>query len=115
MSGTGSLFDPGMQPERTALAWRRTVLALGVGVLVGARLTAHLGILPLVLAGVGAVFVVTLFVATTRRARRVQVALRRDGGLAAGPGGGLAAVVSAAVAAAGVGALLFVLLWSPAG
>jgi uncharacterized membrane protein YidH (DUF202 family) len=53
------LFDPGLQPERTALAWRRTTLSLILGSLVALRLlppalgtwSLALGFLGLVLAG----------------------------------------------------------------
>ena len=53
-------FDQGLQPERTLLAWKRTILLLGVGTAVGARFTLEqggwvsltAGIVGLLLAGV---------------------------------------------------------------
>jgi uncharacterized membrane protein YidH (DUF202 family) len=72
------LFDPGLQPERTELAWRRTALALAVGSLVAVRLVpvalgdpwwAFVGVAGLVLAA-------AVWVGARLRAHAVQRALR---------------------------------------
>jgi uncharacterized membrane protein YidH (DUF202 family) len=69
-------FDVGLQPERTALAWRRTALALVVGAVVGIRvLPALLGPWALVPAGAGIVLAVTLLVASHRRYLRQHALL----------------------------------------
>lgn len=85
-------FDPGLQPERTALAWRRTALGLAVGSLAAARLLG--GQLGGLLGGVGLAVAFALFEAARRRARHVDRALRADGHLTAGPGAALLATAA---------------------
>jgi hypothetical protein len=109
MTDGGRLFDPGLQPERTALAWRRTGLAVAVGAVAGARVLAPvLGAASVAVAVLGLALAALFFLGSTRRARRAQSALLRDGHLAAGPGGRLIAVVCVACASFGVAALVVV-------
>lgn len=68
-SGDAStVFDAGLQPERTALAWQRTLLALAIASLaIGRGLEPALGPGAWVAAGVGLAITVTLFVVVRRR------------------------------------------------
>ncbi|GAA5127280.1 DUF202 domain-containing protein [Pseudonocardia adelaidensis] len=110
MTDGGRIFDPGLQPERTALAWRRTGLAVAVGAVAGMRvLTPALGAGAVVVGLLGLALATLLVVGSMRRARRVEVALLRDHCLAAGPGGRLVATVCIACTAVGVAALVAVL------
>lgn len=62
-------FDPGLQPERTELAWRRTCLALGVGSIVAMRLLpAAFGHALWVLAGIAGL-IATICIWVTARSR----------------------------------------------
>ena len=73
-------WDPGLQPERTLLAWRRTVAALTVGALVALRvLPPVLGGWAAVASGAGIVAGGALWVAAARRARAVDRAVRTPG------------------------------------
>ena len=118
-------WDPGLQPERTALAWRRTGLALTVGSLIGLRvLPPLLGPAAFVLAGLGVVASLAGLAAAHRRYRRVHRLLmaardagrtRADGGSTGSParvpttGGALPAATAALALAAGLGALVVAL------
>jgi hypothetical protein len=139
VTGAGSRndgpWDPGLQPERTALAWRRTGLALTVGSLIGLRvLPPLLGPAAYVLAGLGVVASLAVLAAAHRRYRRVHRLLlaardvgqtRADAGSDSGPGdadagagstssparvpttgGALPAATAALALAAGLGALV---------
>ncbi|MEV1294307.1 DUF202 domain-containing protein [Pseudonocardia sp. NPDC049635] len=103
------MADPGLQLERTALAWRRTGLAVLVGGVVGARL-----LLPEVgpaAWGLGffatTMGMVVVFAAGPRLRRAERVV--RGVPAATGPGGGLVAALAATCALAGGVALAVVL------
>lgn len=105
------VFDPGLQPERTALAWRRTALALALGPLVVARLFApQLGALTLAALLVGIALAATIAGVATKRYRIIHRALVGEEGTRGLPGGVLLLVTAAVAFVAGVGALVLVLL-----
>jgi uncharacterized protein DUF202 len=111
MTDRGRLFDPGLQPERTALAWRRTGLAVAVGAIAGTRvLVPVLGAGAVVVGLLGFALAALLVLGSTRRARRTQVALLQEGCLASGPGGRLVAAVSFACTSLGAAALAVVMV-----
>jgi hypothetical protein len=100
-------WDPGLQPERTALAWRRTGLALTVGSLIGLRvLPPLLGPAAYLLAGLGVVASLAVLAAAHRRYRRVHRLLlaARVAGRAGGDDGDRAGDGDGAGVGAGSGA-----------
>ena len=87
------LFDPGLQPERTELAWRRTVLTVAVGSLVALRLLPPvLGVWGLGAAVGGLVLAGVLWVLANHRTTRAKDALLHDGPM---PGGSLLLMITA--------------------
>jgi hypothetical protein len=105
-------FDRGLQPERTQLAWRRTVISMALGALVSLRL------LPPVLGpwsfGVGIAGLVGCAVFWVLAARRARWTRRPrpgpPGSPGSLPGGGLLLGLGLVVAAAGAVGLLAVAL-----
>jgi len=95
------LFDPGLQPERTRLAWRRALLTLAIGILVALRvLPGTVGGWSL---GIGLLTLAALWWLATVRARHTHVALVVSPGPL--PGGALLfglALVAMAVAVSGL-------------
>ncbi|GAA2751745.1 DUF202 domain-containing protein [Amnibacterium kyonggiense] len=96
--------DPGLQPERTELSWRRTLLALAVGALVSVR------VLPPVLGGwtvatglLGVLAAAVLWLLARRRHASVAAVFRGSVAATAMPGGGLLLALTVFTA---VGALL---------
>lgn len=90
--------DPGLQSERTRLAWRRTVLAVTVVALLAARLAVIRGT-PLAIAGTALLWLAALVVGH-----------RRTGAVARGTAGPAPLLLgSAVVGLAALGVLMVVL------
>ncbi len=106
-----TLFDPGLQPERTEMAWRRTCLAFSVGSLVALRLLpAALGRPWWVLVGVAGLAVSgLLWLWARRRYRAVNTILARDGDRGRMPGASPLFALCLIALAAGVVSLVVVL------
>ena len=104
-----ALFDAGLQPERTALAWRRTVLALALGAAVALRiLQPVLGVWSIAVGVAGLVSAAVMWILAGRRAHQVTRALLHASGPL--PGGGLLFQVALTVTAGGVLGVVFVVL-----
>lgn len=68
---TGAGDRPGLQPERTLLAWRRTALSLGLAGVVAARLTLDsYGPAAVTLGVAGLLLAAAAYLAAARRYRR---------------------------------------------
>lgn len=111
MSGSEALLElveAGLQPERTALAWRRTGLALCAGSVAAVRILAELlGPWAAVLGGVGVLWSLAILVLAHGRHRAVRHRLRgTDRERCAMPGGLLPFATAAMVAAGGIAALV---------
>ncbi|MDQ4214348.1 DUF202 domain-containing protein [Microbacterium capsulatum] len=107
------IFDKGMQPERTALAWRRTALALLIGAIAAVRILPELlGEWALIPAGAGAAVAVGIMVWAHRRHVTVHRTLTTAGhDRVALPSGALPLTMTLFVVAAGFAALSAV-LWT---
>lgn len=111
-----TLYDPGLQPERTELAWRRTALAIAVGSLAGMRVLPMLLGSPLwIIAGViGLSVAAILWRAARSRYHAVYNALHPVEDTAALPDGRLLVFCALFTAAVGMIALFTVMVTAAA-
>lgn len=80
-----AVYDPGLQPERTLLAWRRTCLAFGVSALVAMRFSmSELGPAAVVVGVVGAALAVLAYALAATGYRQAHRSLRGQGVLSRG-------------------------------
>lgn len=117
MTGYGP-FDPGLQIERTELAWRRTALSIAIGSLLSLRvlplaLPADVTVWGLIPGAIGLLGACVLWLAAHRRQVRVNAAMHHASeGAARGdlPGGGLPFALAALTVGLGVFALAVALI-----
>lgn len=113
MSGM-RIFESGLQPERTLLAWRRTCLVLALGVAVSIRFGAIADPLLALLIGLPALALVgAAYALTSIRYHRATRALV-DNPTAAISGGKAVAAVTLTALLIGLAALVFVVSRSAA-
>lgn len=98
------VYDPGLQAERTLLAWRRTCLSFALASAVAVRFTVEVaGILAVSAAILGALLALGAYAAVHRRYRAAQRSLVAHDALDSGAlpllGATLAAVVLGVIAA----------------
>ncbi|MCZ9884935.1 DUF202 domain-containing protein [Arthrobacter sp. B2a2-09] len=97
------LFDPGLQPERTALAWRRTGLALLVASLASAKVLPSVVGPWSVLIGTGGVLgAIALLFRAQRRYRRLHRMLAAGGTPESVANGRLVATIALSVVIVGL-------------
>ncbi|RST15451.1 DUF202 domain-containing protein [Streptomyces sp. WAC05374] len=97
--------DPGLQPERTRLAWRRTTLSATVAAVLAAKQAVHDGVTAAGLVGAGLSLLVWLafLVVAHRRVRALSTLRPRP---MAPRGAALAAACTIALAAFAVGVVV---------
>lgn len=79
---TQEVFDAGLQPERTLLAWRRTCLSFGLASVVAMRFTVEVvGAVAVLVGVVGAGIAVAAYLAAAAGYRRAHRDLHATGGL----------------------------------
>lgn len=89
-------FDPGLQVERTLLAWRRTCLAFGGANLVAMRFTIEVAGQLAVVAGIlGVGLALAAYVAAAAGYRHASAALHDHGYLRNGTGAAIATATAA--------------------
>lgn len=108
---TDTVFDKGLQPERTLLAWRRTCLSFAIASLILTRYTADaFGAAGVLLGLAAAGLAVGAYVTSSVGYRRVHASLNRTGHTGRGGAPFLLATLAALAIGASAGVYLLVSL-----